>query len=602
MTVVTLPEPFASIPRENFLFGASPLQPLPRISAALGGKVNVYAKREDCNSGLAYGGNKVRKLEYLAAEAQAQGCDTLVSIGGVQSNHTRAVTAVATKLGLKAATVQEHWVDWEDPGYEKVGNIQLSRLMGGDVRLDPSTFGIEHKTTLAKLTDELKSNGRKPYYIPAGASDHPLGGLGFARWAFEVEAQEKELGIFFDTIIVCAVTGSTFAGMIAGFKLAQKKNGSPARKIIGIDASGKVQQTFDQVLRIAKSTAVKIGLSEDDITADDVILDPNYNAKIYGIPDETTIEAMKFGAATEAFITDPVYEGKSLAGMMDLIKTGKIASGNVLYAHLGEHQLKMVDFQDTKVAVLSALTDFFNISSQTPKDAGNHLLETSYVIQSTPNTIEQTTLGELFLNDTKKEGHLEWAIDEPQEIFIHEKLAAVWTGWSIRADDGTIISHKKGILGLAYTDGRWKVSGLASTERSLETPTPEDERDLTQEIMKPINALLDDFSHPDWDVLKQWFLPNAGVTLYRPPAEPAPMTMEQSIVRLQGMIKSGITIQEKLHDIQVRKHGDIALVWAPFVVEINGVPKHDGVNAFTLLRRDGRWVFSGCQDYGVALQ
>lgn len=244
------------------------------------------------------------------------------------------MTAVATKLGLKAATVQEHWVEWEDPGYEKVGNIQLSRLMGGDVRLDPSTFGIEHKTTLAKLTDELKSAGRKPYYIPAGASDHPLGGLGFARWAFEVEAQEKELGVFFDTIIVCAVTGSTFAGMIAGFKLAEK-NGSPKRKIIGIDASGKVQQTFDQVLRIAKSTASKIGLSEDDITADDVILDPNYNAKIYGIPDETTIAAMKFGAQTEAFITDPVYEGKSLAGMIDLIKTGKIASGNVLYAHLG---------------------------------------------------------------------------------------------------------------------------------------------------------------------------------------------------------------------------------------------------------------------------
>ncbi|KAG7431236.1 putative 1-aminocyclopropane-1-carboxylate deaminase [Fusarium oxysporum f. sp. raphani] len=577
MSVVTLPEPFASIPRENFLFGASPLQPLPRISAALGGNVNVYAKREDCNSGLAYGGNKVRKLEYLAAEAQAQGCDTLVSIGGVQSNHTRAVTAVATKLGLKAATVQEHWVDWEDPGYEKVGNIQLSRLMGGDVRLDPSTFGIEHKTTLAKLTDELKSNGRKPYYIPAGASDHPLGGLGFARWAFEVEAQEKELGIFFDTIIVCAVTGSTFAGMIAGFKLAQK-NGSPARKIIGIDASGKVQQTFDQVLRIAKNTAAKIGLSEDDITADDVILDPNYNAKIYGIPDETTIEAMKFGAATEAFITDPVYE----------VNSQKIR--------------RMGDSRDTKAAVLSAVTDFFNISPKSPKDARNHLLETSYVIQSTPDTIEQTTLGELFLSDKKQKGHLEWAIDEPQELFIHEKLAAAWTGWSICADDGTIISHKKGILGLAYTDGRWKISGLASTERSLETPDPEDESTLTQEIMKPINALLDDFSHPDWDVLKQWFLPNAGVTLYRPPAEPAPMTMEQSIVRLQGMIKSGITIQEKLHDIQVRKHGDIALVWAPFVVEINGVPKHDGVNAFTLLRREGRWVFSGCQDYGVALQ
>ncbi|KAK5988213.1 putative 1-aminocyclopropane-1-carboxylate deaminase [Cladobotryum mycophilum] len=328
MANLTLPEPFASIPRQSFLFGPSPIQSLPRISAALGGKVNVYAKREDCNSGLAYGGNKIRKLEYLAAEALSQGADTLISIGGVQSNHTRAVTAVASSLGLRAATVQEHWVDWSDPGYEKVGNIQLSRLMGGDVRLDPSAFGIEHKSTLAELKAEVEAQGRKPYYIPAGASDHPLGGLGFARWALEVEAQEKELGLFFDTIIVCAVTGSTMAGIIAGFKLAQSKNpSSPPRKIIGIDASGKPKETFAQVLRIAKFTAAKIGLSEDDITEEDVILDERYNAKIYGIPDEATIEAMKFGARTEAFITDPVYEGKSLAGMIDLIKRGRLPAG-----------------------------------------------------------------------------------------------------------------------------------------------------------------------------------------------------------------------------------------------------------------------------------
>ncbi|KAF7552403.1 hypothetical protein G7Z17_g4371 [Cylindrodendrum hubeiense] len=334
MASLTLPEPFASIPRENFLFGPSPIQELPRMSAALGGKVGIYAKREDCNSGLAYGGNKVRKLEYLASEALAEGADTLVSIGGVQSNHTRAVTAVATKLGLKAATVQEHWVEWTDPGYEKVGNIQLSRLMGGDVRLDPSTFGIEHKDTLANLKAEILAKGGKPYYIPAGASDHPLGGLGFARWALEVEAQEKELGVFFDTVLVCAVTGSTLGGMIAGFKLAEKL-GSPKRKVVGIDASGKVQQTFDQVLRIAKFTGVKIGLEDSDITEADVILNAEYNAKVYGIPDEETIAAMKFGASTEAFITDPVYEGKSLAGMMGMIKKGEIASGNVLYAHLG---------------------------------------------------------------------------------------------------------------------------------------------------------------------------------------------------------------------------------------------------------------------------
>ncbi|GJC95926.1 1-aminocyclopropane-1-carboxylate deaminase [Colletotrichum higginsianum IMI 349063] len=331
-----LPEPFASIPRENFLFGPSPIEALPRISAALGGKVNVYAKREDCNSGLAYGGNKTRKLEYLASDALAQGCDTLVSIGGVQSNHTRQVTAVAAKLGLKAALVQEKWVDWEDVVYDKVGNLQLSRLMGADVRLDPSKFGIEHKDTLANLKKELLDAGRKPYYIPAGASDHPLGGLGFARWAFEVEAQEKELGVFFDTVIVCAVTGSTMAGMVAGFKLAQKKNGSPPRRVVGIDASATVKQTFDQVLRIAKNTAVKIGLEEGDITEEDIILDDRFHGGIYGVPDQVTIDAIKFGASTEGFITDPVYEGKSLAGMMQLIKNGEIPAGsNVLYAHLG---------------------------------------------------------------------------------------------------------------------------------------------------------------------------------------------------------------------------------------------------------------------------
>ncbi|KAK4242535.1 tryptophan synthase beta subunit-like PLP-dependent enzyme [Achaetomium macrosporum] len=336
MSTVRLPEPFASIPREVLTFGPSPIQHLPRISQALGGRVNVYAKREDCNSGLAYGGNKTRKLEYLIPDALAQGCDTLVSIGGVQSNHTRQVAAAAAKLGLGVALVQEHWVDWHDPGYERVGNIQLSRLMGADVRLDPSAFSIEHKQTLAKLRDELAAQGKKPYYIPAGASDHPLGGLGFARWAFEVEQQEREMGVFFDTVVVCAVTGSTMAGMVAGFKLAEKKLGSRKRRVVGIDASAKAKQTFEQVLRIAKVTAVKIGLEEGDITEADVILDDRYHAGTYGIPDEQTIEAIKFGARTEAFITDPVYEGKSLAGMIDLIRKGEIPAGsNVLYAHLG---------------------------------------------------------------------------------------------------------------------------------------------------------------------------------------------------------------------------------------------------------------------------
>ncbi|KAL4802608.1 tryptophan synthase beta subunit-like PLP-dependent enzyme [Aspergillus unguis] len=335
---VPLPEPFASIPRTTLTLGPSPIQSLPNITTALGGKVPIYAKREDLNSGLAFGGNKTRKLEYLAADALDEKADTLVSIGGYQSNHTRQVAAVARKLGLDVKLVQENWVEWNDVNgvYDKVGNIQLSRLMGAETRMDLSGFGIEHKSTLKQLEEEVKSKGGKPYYIPAGASDHPLGGLGFARWAFEVEAQEKEMGVFFDTVIVCAVTGSTMAGMVAGFKLAQKVNGSPKRKVIGIDASATVKQTFEQVLRIAKFTGVKIGLEEGDITADDIILDDRYHGGIYGIPDQRTIDAIKFGAETEAFITDPVYEGKSLAGLMDLVKNGEIKEGsNVLYAHLG---------------------------------------------------------------------------------------------------------------------------------------------------------------------------------------------------------------------------------------------------------------------------
>ncbi|KAK2749782.1 hypothetical protein FQN55_003018 [Onygenales sp. PD_40] len=334
--MVNLPDKFAAIPRHPLLLGPSPIHSLPRITANLGGRVSIYAKREDINSALAYGGNKTRKLEYLAADALSQGCDTLVSIGGIQSNHTRQVAAVAARLGLRARLVQEHWVDWQDPGYETVGNIQLSRLMGADVRLVKAGFDIGHKPTAADVVEGCKRNGEKPYYIPAGASDHPLGGMGFARWAFEVREQEKEMGVVFDTVVVCAVTGSTMAGMVAGFKLIEKMYPSePKRKVIGIDASAKPAATHAQILRIAKSTAEQIGLTADDVLAEDIVLDERYHAGIYGIPDKATWDAIEYGARLEGFITDPVYEGKSLAGMIDMVRRGEIESGNVLYAHLG---------------------------------------------------------------------------------------------------------------------------------------------------------------------------------------------------------------------------------------------------------------------------
>ncbi|MGA8360094.1 MAG: pyridoxal-phosphate dependent enzyme, partial [Candidatus Dormiibacterota bacterium] len=185
----------AAFARQPLLFGASPMHPLERLTASLGG-AEVWAKREDCNSGLAFGGNKTRKLEYLVADAIAQGCDTLVSIGGVQSNHTRQVAAVAARMGMRCVLVQESWVDWPDPVYAKVGNILLSRILGADIRMVGEGFGIGFKASWEKALDDVAAAGGKPYPIPAGASDHPLGGLGFARWAQEVEDQERALGIF----------------------------------------------------------------------------------------------------------------------------------------------------------------------------------------------------------------------------------------------------------------------------------------------------------------------------------------------------------------------------------------------------------------------
>src|SRR5690349_9735152 len=248
----------ADFDRVPLLFGPSPVHRLERLEAHLGGGVEIWAKREDSNAGLAYGGNKVRKLEYLAADALAQGCDTLVSIGGVQSNHTRQVAAVAAHLGMACVLVQEHWVDWPDAVYDKVGNILLSRIMGAEVRLDPAGFDIGFRPSWEEALADVTERGGKPYPIPAGASDHPLGGHGFARWADEVAAQEAELGVFFDTIVVCTVTGSTQAGMIAGFAAQERP-----RRVLGIDGSATVQQTWEQVARIARRTAEAIGLGRE---------------------------------------------------------------------------------------------------------------------------------------------------------------------------------------------------------------------------------------------------------------------------------------------------------------------------------------------------
>lgn len=319
-------------PRKKLGFFPSPIHKLSRLSNALG--MEIWAKRDDVSSGLAFGGNKIRKLEWLVADALAQSCDTLVTIGGVQSNHTRQVAAVAAVLGMNCETVQETWAEWEDPIYNKVGNILLTRIMGANPVLTGYGYSTSKKATLEKVLEDVKKKGGKPYAIPAGASDHPLGALGYANFADELQNQEEQMGIFFDTIIVATCTGSTQAGMIVGFAAQEKK-----RRIIGIDTADNMEMTYQAVSKSAFATINLIaskGGANIKLSKDDIEINPNYSSPGYGLPSQQTIDAIRMAAELEAMITDPVYEGKSMAGLIDLCLKGTFKKDSkILYVHLG---------------------------------------------------------------------------------------------------------------------------------------------------------------------------------------------------------------------------------------------------------------------------
>ena len=322
------------IARYPLTFGPSPLQHLRRLSDHLGG-AQVWAKREDVSSGLAFGGNKIRKLEYIVPDVLASGADTLVSIGGYQSNHTRQVAAVAAHLGLKCRLVQEKWVPWDDPVNDKVGNILLSRMMGADSRLDPHGFDIGIRDSWKDALREVEEAGGTPYPIPAGASEHPLGGVGF-----------RELGVRGGRAGEGARRALRHHRRLHGDLLHARRDGRrlrrprgphrrATRRVIGIDASATLDKTRAQLERIARHTAEVIELGRD-LRDDEFTLLDGWAGELYGVPVDSTMEAMRLGAELEAMITDPVYEGKSLAGLIDLVREGDIPEDStVLYAHLG---------------------------------------------------------------------------------------------------------------------------------------------------------------------------------------------------------------------------------------------------------------------------
>ncbi|KIL95997.1 hypothetical protein FAVG1_00736 [Fusarium avenaceum] len=325
-----LPAPFSDILRVQLLFDRpTDIEPLSRLTETLGGGAKLWIAREDRNSGLAFAGNKVRKLEYVLADALAQGADTLVTTGGVQSNHMCQTSAAAAKLGLKVALYPADRVASDHAEYKYLGNVQANGILGAE------TFPLD--TSKETVIKTLKERGQKPYSIPPGASTHPLGGLGYARWAFQLLEQEAKLGVTFDAIALVAGSCSTIGGILAGLKLAQKQ-GLPGsqKRLIGFSVlHPSKEQVVTMVLDIAKNAASKIGVSPDNITTDDFEIDTSFIGEGYGQLNDKTAEGMKELARTEGILTDPVYTGKAFTGLLEIVKQGEFEGKNVLFVHTG---------------------------------------------------------------------------------------------------------------------------------------------------------------------------------------------------------------------------------------------------------------------------
>ncbi|KAK7221440.1 hypothetical protein V2G26_009443 [Clonostachys chloroleuca] len=327
--MVVLPSPFGEIPRIPLMYDRpSDIEYLKRLTEKLACGTEIWMKRDDCNSGLAFGGNKIRKLEYVLADAVAQGADTLVTTGGVQSNHMRQTSAAAARLGMGVALYPRDAVALTEPEYSYAGNVQVAQILGAE------TFPVG--TTEEKVLEILKSRGKKPYSIPSGASLHPLGGLGYARCAFEILEQEQQLGVSFDVIVTASGSGSTLAGLVVGFKLAQKTGLlKSSKRLIGFSIMRKQSEVVELVLRIARTAAHHVGLDANDITSDDFEISDSYLGGAYGLLDTRTTEGIKELARTEGVLVDPVYTGKAFTGLLDMARYGQFGRRNVLFCHTG---------------------------------------------------------------------------------------------------------------------------------------------------------------------------------------------------------------------------------------------------------------------------
>ncbi|MBO1074313.1 D-cysteate sulfo-lyase [Roseomonas marmotae] len=315
----------ARFPRIRLGHMPTPLEPMENLTRHLGGP-RLWIKRDDC-TGLSTGGNKTRKLEFLMAEALAQGADTVITQGATQSNHARQTAAAAAKLGLTCHILLEDRTGFRDEAYTKSGNVLLDRLHGAHIshRAD----GADMQAEMEILAEELRASGRKPYVIPGGGSN-AVGALGYVNAALELVAQAAEMGLRIDHVVHATGSAGTQAGLVTG--LVALNSGIP---VLGIGVRAPKAKQEANVLALAEKVATHLGLP-GIVKAEHVVANTDYVGQGYGIPTHGMVEAVKLLAEKEGILLDPVYSGKGMAGLIDLIGKGHFRKDeNVVFIHTG---------------------------------------------------------------------------------------------------------------------------------------------------------------------------------------------------------------------------------------------------------------------------
>jgi D-cysteine desulfhydrase len=315
----------AQFPRQRYTLSYTPIEKLAHFSEALGGPT-IYMKRDDL-LGLTAGGNKTRKLEFLMADALKKGADTIITCGGIQSNHCRLTLAAAVKENMKCILVLEEGIE-ESTELDYNGNYFLYHLLGAEnIKIVPN--GADLMKEMEEVAKEVSENGHHPYLIPVGGSN-VIGATGYVACAEEILAQTFDLGINVNTVVCVSGSGGMQAGLVTGF--SGNRSGVP---VIGINVSrGKAEQE-EKVFKLVEETSTHLGIP-NSIKRDAVANFGEYVGSGYAIPTPEMVKAVKLMARTEGILLDPVYTGKAAAGLIDLIHKGHFnKEDNILFVHSG---------------------------------------------------------------------------------------------------------------------------------------------------------------------------------------------------------------------------------------------------------------------------